>query len=75
MYICHYDCIYNWLFSENSNCQYPYCNYDLLSDKEPTKRHKTQEINNNNVKENKYLNKNNKRENITKTEKNNNVNY
>ena len=74
LHIFHYDCLYNWLFSENSNCQCPYCNYDLLSNKEPTKRHKTQEINNNNVKENKYLNKNNKRENIPKTENNNNVN-
>ena len=74
LHIFHYDCVYNWLFSEISNSQYPYCNYDLVSNKEPTKRHKIQERNNIKEKENKYLNKNNKRENIRKTEKNNNVN-
>ena len=39
LHIFHYDCLHNWLFMENSNCQCPYCNYDLLSDKPPTKRH------------------------------------
>ena len=39
MHIFHYECLHNWLFMENSNCQCPYCNYDLLSNKPPTQRH------------------------------------
>ena len=46
MHIFHYDCLHNWLFTDNSKCQCPYCNYDLLSDKKPLKRHKKEEINN-----------------------------
>jgi hypothetical protein len=39
LHIFHYDCLNNWLFTDNSNCQCPYCNYDLLSKKPPTQRH------------------------------------
>ena len=37
-HIFHYDCLHNWLFSENSNCSCPYCNYNLLSKEQPKKR-------------------------------------
>ena len=73
LHIFHYDCIYNWLFSENSNCQCPYCNYDLLSNKEPTKRHKKQEINNATEKNDKNENKSNKKEKIPTKEDNNKI--
>ena len=62
LHIFHYNCLKNWLFSENSNCQCPYCNYDLLSNKKPTQRHKKQETNNINEKQNKVENKNNENE-------------
>ena len=42
-HVFHYDCLHNWLFTENSNSHCPYCNYDLLSDKKPMKRHKKEE--------------------------------
>lgn len=37
-HIFHYDCLHNWLFTENSNCSCPYCNYNLLSKEPPKKR-------------------------------------
>jgi hypothetical protein len=39
-HIFHYDCLHNWLFTENSNCSCPYCNYNLLSNEPPKKRNK-----------------------------------
>ena len=70
LHIFHYDCLYNWLFSDNSNCQCPYCNYDLLSNKEPTKRHKKQDTKNFYEKKDKNEKKNNKRETAPKNENN-----
>ena len=46
LHIFHYDCLHNWLFTENSSSLCPYCNYDLLSKVPPTKRHKTPDANN-----------------------------
>ena len=43
LHIFHFNCLHNWLYSENSKCFCPYCNHDLLSDKPPTKRHKLEE--------------------------------
>lgn len=43
LHIFHFNCLHNWLYSENSKCLCPYCNHDLLSDKPPTKRHKLEE--------------------------------
>ena len=69
LHIFHYKCLKNWLFSENSNCQCPYCNYDLLSNKKPTQRHKNQETNKIIEKQDKFENKNNDKENENKKEK------
>ena len=73
-HIFHYDCLHNWLFSENSNCQCPYCNYDLLSDKKPTQRHKKQEIKNIGEKPDKIANQNIINNEINETPKNENEN-
>jgi len=43
LHIFHFNCLHNWLYSENSKCLCPYCNHDLLSGKPPTKRHKLDE--------------------------------
>lgn len=43
LHIFHFNCLHNWLYSENSKCLCPYCNHDLLSNKPPTKRHKLEE--------------------------------
>ena len=64
LHIFHYDCLNNWLFTDNSNCQCPYCNYDLLSKKPPTQRHHILDDKNNITnKPNKKENKNNKKNN------------
>ena len=71
-HVFHYDCLHNWLFTENSNSHCPYCNYDLLSDKKPMKRHKieeTKKINDTPGKQNIIDNKN-----IINNEINNDIN-
>ena len=67
MHIFHYKCLYNWLFMENSKSLCPYCNYDLLSEKPPTKRH----ILNNNLKQKKNKDNLNSTERDIKNFKNN----
>ena len=47
-HVFHYDCLHNWLYSDNSNCYCPYCHYDLLSNKPITQRH-MQNNNSNNI--------------------------
>ena len=39
IHIFHYNCLHDWLFTENSNCSCPYCNYNLLSKEPPQKRY------------------------------------
>jgi hypothetical protein len=39
LHIFHFNCLHNWLYSENSKCFCPYCNHDLLSNEPPVKRH------------------------------------
>lgn len=43
LHIFHFNCLHNWLYSENSKCLCPYCNHDLLSNEPPMKRHKLEE--------------------------------
>ena len=67
-HIFHYNCLHNWLYTDNSNCYCPYCHYDLLSNKPITQRNIPK--NNNNIsdkqdkKENKKRNQPSKGDNI-----------